>query len=191
MGRPPVERKQRQIAVALPPDIRTRLEEASADNWRTLSEEVRQRLEFSFQIAAIDAPTRSVQEAIANIARRLEADCEAPWYSSTVTRQAFVAALNTVAAQIASKRPPWSEAEATEHTPDRVGGADAIGDPETIGRLRALDECMSITSSLKLLNEVREISEKALRLRRADISNGETTDDKKTGTRRRRDRSKG
>lgn len=182
----------KQLKVGLHELLRHGLEGAAKDSGRSLADEVRTRLEFSFQITAIDPATRSVQGAIANIARRLDADCGAPWYVSPVTRQAFVAALTAVAAQIASKRNPWPERETNESAPERIAAVDAIGDPETIGRIRAQDEFMDATlqgQATFMRKQAKEaIVEQEVPLEPATKKGGEKDDDQKTGTRGRRNR---
>jgi Arc-like DNA binding domain len=93
MGRPPLEKKQRQLAVALPDDVRERLEAAVEKSGRSLAEEIRRRLNESFEADAHDDLTRDFAYAGIWMAEELGRQADAPWHSSRKGCEALVVAI--------------------------------------------------------------------------------------------------
>jgi hypothetical protein len=132
MGRPPLDKKQRQLPVALPPDLRAHLESLSAQAGHSLAEEIRRRIERTIREDAMDGATRELRDGVVNIAAALHRDYKAEWHASSRARQALSAAIAQRLegyAYLAKKRPSADE----ELFAPR-------GSPEDIGRIRESDD---------------------------------------------------
>jgi hypothetical protein len=79
MGRPPLENKQRQIAVALPPDLRARLQKAATGSEHSVAMEIRQRLEQTFAAERADKATRELLFIIQDIAELIRTQTGCGW----------------------------------------------------------------------------------------------------------------
>jgi hypothetical protein len=122
MGRPPLEKKQRQLAVALPPNLRSRLEAASAAADHSLAEEIRIRLVRSFDQEVEDKPTRDLAAAVTWLADEVSRQSDLPWYSNPNAQKALAAAIQE---QLEITAPPYQGAASDLFGP---------GDPPTLGR---------------------------------------------------------
>ena len=80
MGRPPLQNKQRQIAVALPPDLRERLEKAASASQHSIAMEIRQRLEQTFSAESVDKATRELVFTIEDIAELVRTQTGRGWH---------------------------------------------------------------------------------------------------------------
>lgn len=122
MGRPPLEKKQRQLAVALPDDVRQRLEAAAARSGGSLAEEIRRRLVASFDAEAHDADVRDLAEGVMWMAEELKRQAGVSWHSTRKAREALSSAIQT-----------WLEISAPPQSP---AAEDLFGpdDPPTLGR---------------------------------------------------------
>lgn len=132
MGRPPLDKKQRQLPVALPPDIRAQLKSLSAQAGHSLAEEIRRRIERTIREDAMDGVTRELRDGVVNIAAALHRDYKAKWHASPSARQALSAAIAQRLdgyAYLAKKRPTADE----ELLAPR-------GSPEDVGRLRETED---------------------------------------------------
>ena len=122
MGRPPLESKQRQLAVALPPEVRAQLEAAATASGHSVAEEIRRRINLTLWLDTYDKPTRDLADAVMWIAREIELQTRSPWQRNRKSNEALSAALQ----------------EWLEHLrPQLSGGAsDLFGpdDPATLGR---------------------------------------------------------
>ncbi len=128
MGRPPLEKKQRQLAVALPEETRSHLEKAAAASGQSIAEEIRRRIDTTIASEAIDPVTRELRDGLLNIAALLRSDFAADWHTSWWAHKAFVAA---IIQRLAEYQPPERQSAAV----------NALFDPpETIGRLRERDD---------------------------------------------------
>jgi hypothetical protein len=121
MGRPPLEKKQRQLAVALPDDVRNRLEAAAVKSDRSIAEEIRRRLDESFAADAHDDKTRDLIYAAAWMAEEVSRQAEAPWHSSRKGCEALAVAIQMLIEGLGPRKDP---------SPDPFGPDD----PPTLGR---------------------------------------------------------
>jgi hypothetical protein len=124
MGRPPLDKKQRQLAIALRPEIRNWVEGAASAAGHSLAEEIRQRLERTFAEDGVDKPTRELVEAVKWIAEEVNRQSEVEsWSVVPRAHEALAAALQT-----------WMNLITP---PSRGAVSDDLfgpGDPPTLGR---------------------------------------------------------
>jgi hypothetical protein len=84
----------KQMKVALPDDLRGRLDAASAKSGRSVAEEIRTRLETSFERDVdADQPTRDVVEAVAAMAAETELEMGSAWHKDASAHFVFVEAI--------------------------------------------------------------------------------------------------
>ena len=83
---------QQQFKITLGEDLRARLDEYSKYNQRSIAEEIRQRLEISFDIQA-DANTLDLIYAILFLAHETMRDLGSTWWGDERARSAFMAAI--------------------------------------------------------------------------------------------------
>jgi hypothetical protein len=133
MGRPPLEKKQQQLTVALPPEVRVHLDTAAKTGDRSIAEEVRRRLDKTIHSDRRDPITTELIEGLERIAALLRLDFGKEWYENTRAHEAFVTALNQ---RLAGYAPPPLEGSAAVDL-GLVGPTDP---PETIGRMRERDD---------------------------------------------------
>jgi hypothetical protein len=93
MGRPPLDKKQRQLPVALSSDLRAHLESLSAAAGHSLAEEIRRRIERTIKEDEMDPVTRELWDGLIHIAAKLREDYKAQWYESSKAREAFSTAM--------------------------------------------------------------------------------------------------
>lgn len=124
-----------QFKITLGDDLRAKLDESSKNNQRSIAEEIRQRLEISFDIQA-DANTLDLIYAILFLAHETMRDLGSTWWGDERARSAFLAA---VADQILSHEIESSSLAArplvTLGTREQQAGPD--DPPEVIGRALA------------------------------------------------------
>lgn len=129
----PEKEKRKQLAVALSAERRNQLEAISAEAGHSVAEEIRQRLERTFQDDAVEAVTRELCEGIVNIAAQIRLDFGVEWHFVPRSHETFATA---IAERIAAYAPPQSYAGAVTDLLTFVPD----GAPETIGRLRERDD---------------------------------------------------
>src|SRR4051812_10221189 len=83
---------QQQFKVTLGEDLRAKLDDASSLNRRSIAEEMRQRLEMSFDIQA-DGHTLDLIYAILFLAHETMRDFGTTWWGDERARSAFMAAI--------------------------------------------------------------------------------------------------
>ncbi len=83
---------QQQFKITLGENLRARLEEYSSYNHRSIAEEIRQRLEISFDIQA-DNNTLDLIYAILFLAHETMRDLGSTWWGDERARSAFMAAV--------------------------------------------------------------------------------------------------
>jgi hypothetical protein len=147
MGRPPLEKKQQQLTVALPPEVRIHLDAAAKAGDRSIAEEVRRRLDKTIQSDRRDPVTTELIEGLEHIAALLRLDFDREWYENARAHEAFVTALNQ---RLAGYAPPPLEGSAAVDL-GLVGPTDP---PETIGRMRERDD--QRLSGYRYLHETQE-----------------------------------
>jgi hypothetical protein len=89
MGRPPLEKKQRQLPVALPADLRDQLEAAAGVAGHSVAEEIRRRIARTIGADAYDEPTRELADDIMRMAAEVELETGAAWHSHAGSHAAF------------------------------------------------------------------------------------------------------
>jgi len=134
MGRPSSDKKQRQLAVALPTDVRERLEAAANVAGHSLAEEVRQRVARTLHWDSFDPVTIELLEGLENLAALLRVDFGTEWYADPRAHQAFVTAVNQ---RLAAYSPPST---AQFEPPTVLSLVDPDDPPDTIGRMRERDD---------------------------------------------------
>jgi plasmid stability protein len=83
----------KQLKVSLPDDLRARLDARSAENNRSVAEEIRSRVEASFAQEAVDKPMRDLLESAALLATEIERECGASWDQNVVAHETFIEAI--------------------------------------------------------------------------------------------------
>jgi len=84
--------KQQQFKITLGDNLRAKLDESSSFNQRSIAEEIRQRLEVSFDIQA-DGHTLDLIYAIMFLAHETMRDFGTTWWGDERARSAFMAAI--------------------------------------------------------------------------------------------------
>jgi hypothetical protein len=128
MGRPPLKKKQRQLAVALPPDLRSQLEAAALAADHSLAEEIRARLVSSFDREAVDKPTQELAADVVALAEQISRQKGFGWHWNENAHETLVAAVNALLADLKPKR---SAGPPVALPSDLMWGDD---DPATLGR---------------------------------------------------------
>ncbi len=124
--------KQQQFKITLGDDLRAKLDRSSSLNLRSTAEEIRQRLEMSFDIQG-DGHTLDLIYAILFLAHEIMRDFGTTWWGDERARSAFMAA---IADQVMSY--PINPADlaasplVTLGTPEQQAGPE--DPPEVIGR---------------------------------------------------------
>jgi hypothetical protein len=124
MGRPPLEIKQRQMAVAMPPHLRERLEQAASAAQHSVAEEIRQRLEQTFDAERLDKPTRDLQFTIKHLAELVRIQTGSDWHVHSDAWQVFRQAISTGLDRLrptAAAHPATPAAAARPNPPARAG----------------------------------------------------------------------
>ena|SRR5215813_1973848 len=121
-----------QFKITLGDDLRSKLDEASVLNGRSVAEEIRQRLEGSFDIQA-DGHTLDLIYALLFLAHETMCDFGVSWWGDERARSALMAA---IVDQILSYQIKRSASAAwplmSSGTPEQQAGPD--DPPEVIGR---------------------------------------------------------
>ncbi|WP_128933577.1 hypothetical protein [Bradyrhizobium zhanjiangense] len=84
--------KQQQFKITLGDDLRAKLDDSSSLNLRSIAEEIRQRLEMSFDIQG-DGHTLDLIYAILFLAHETMRDLGTTWWGDERARSAFMAAI--------------------------------------------------------------------------------------------------
>jgi len=133
MGRPPKgENKQRQVAVALPPETRSRLEAAAAAAGRSVAEEIRRRINLTILAEEHDPETRELAADIQQLAEWVNREKGFNWHSHDKARETFIA---IVKLWLDGLKPPASLK--THREKPRVGVSALMwgdDDPATLAR---------------------------------------------------------
>ena len=125
MGRPPKENKQQRFTVALPPEVRSQLEEAAATIGHSIGEEIRRRIGLSLDVEAYDKPTRDLAATVMWIAEDVARQSGENWHANRKANEALAAALQEYLELL---KPPFSGGVSDLFGPD---------DPATLGRVIA------------------------------------------------------
>lgn len=133
MGRPPLENKQRQLAVALPPDIRSELEKAAAAAGHSIAEEIRKRIALTFENERVDAATRELAADIIRLADDVRHQKGVGWHENDKARDTLIEAIKEWITGLGTRKP-----RPLRPTKSRVPGVSDLfwgdDDPATLGR---------------------------------------------------------
>jgi hypothetical protein len=110
-----------QLKISLPDWIRAALDKASAKSGRSLAEEIRDRLAWSFDYEGLDKPSRDLLQAVKELGLLHYVDTGHEWSATLNGRQALGLAIQGFLESGAPKQ----------------GGAaeDGPGDPATVSRI--------------------------------------------------------
>lgn len=171
MGRPPLEKKQRQLPVALPPDLRDQIEAVAKKAGHSIAEEIRKRIAKTMRWDALDPVTMELLEGLELITNLLKQDFGVEWYVNSRAHEAFVAAVNQ---RLAEYAPPTTVEGSAAVDLGLVGPTDP---PATIGRLRERDD-QRISGYMHLMEaQDRRAKAKTARLSRAMRTRKERSND--------------
>jgi hypothetical protein len=127
MGRPPLEKKQRQLAVALPAEIRDRLQMAADTAGHSLAEEIRRRIERTLREDALGPDLRELLADVAWLAYEIDRQVgiSSSWCALPKANDALAEALRARLQMLKPKR-----------IGTVPGASDLMGpdDPPTLGR---------------------------------------------------------
>lgn len=118
--------RKKQMGVALPDYLRDKLAACSRAADRSIAEEIRRRLERSFEIDARDELTRDLVSAAIWIAADISSQVGAPWHATQKGRQAVATGIRHY---VETAAPPVRSGAVED-----LFGPD---DPETLGRASA------------------------------------------------------
>ena len=79
----------KQLKVALPDDLRARLETASSKSGRSLADEIRVRVEATLAQEAVDKPTRDFLEGVAAMPAEIELEVGSAWHKDATAHFVF------------------------------------------------------------------------------------------------------
>jgi hypothetical protein len=120
-----------QLKISLPDETRAALDAASAQSGKSLADEIRARLAWSFEQDAVDKPTRDLQADIAGLAEQLSRDKRFSWYAHDKARQTFIEAVKDWITNLKpTRRWPLLKPE----TPGATALMWGDDDPATLGR---------------------------------------------------------
>jgi hypothetical protein len=69
-----------QLKITMPDDLRVKLDQASAKSSLSVAEEVRSRVERTFQEDAADPPTRELMDTVQKLAELVKLQTGRPWH---------------------------------------------------------------------------------------------------------------
>src|SRR5262249_41372065 len=124
MGRKPSPEKQKQIPVALPPDLRASLDAAAIAAGISVGEEIRRR----FRALEVDPATRELVDAILHFAAQSREVIGADWFAHPAAADYLMAAIEYHLKNRTPGAAPESEANLKIQSGDDAG---------TLGRLSA------------------------------------------------------
>jgi hypothetical protein len=82
-----------RLKIALPDELRARLDAASAKSGQSVAEEIRSRVEASFAREAADQPTADFLEGLARMAAEIERETGAAWSKHAGAHEVFTQAI--------------------------------------------------------------------------------------------------
>jgi hypothetical protein len=123
---------QQQFKITLKEELRSKLDEVSGLNDRSVAEEIRQRLEMSFDIQA-DGYTLDLIYALLFLAHETMRDLGSTWWGDERARSAFMAAIaDQILSYPITPTDPAARPLITLGTREQQAGPD--DPPEVIGR---------------------------------------------------------
>src|SRR5438128_1680405 len=134
MGRGP---SKRQMGVGLPDDLRAQLEAASAAGGHSVAEEIRRRLERTFEDEGIDPETRKLMAAIGSLTTLVRLQTGHAWHSHAAANRVL---RHAITARLARLKPSGEAVFAPDELPSARLVAAGSDDPEAMGLgLEAVD----------------------------------------------------
>jgi hypothetical protein len=121
--------RQKQMGVALPDALRGQLEEASAKAGRSIAEEIRQRLERTFEEDARDPVLREFVSDIIGLSIYLKGDTGSAWHEHPAAHAAFRSGVLALLEQYKPEGAPVFSPAVSSGL--NIANSD---DPETVGR---------------------------------------------------------
>jgi hypothetical protein len=118
----------KQLKVSLPDGLRAQLDTAAASAGQSVAEEIRQRLEQSFEQDEIDQHTRQFMAAIANLVVLVRLQTGHDWHSHPAANRVL---RNAITARLARLRPSGEPVFAPGELPSAL--LVASDDPEAMG----------------------------------------------------------
>jgi hypothetical protein len=138
------------LKVALPPDLRGRVERAAADHHRSLGEEIRARVEQSFGWEGFDAQTLTLLVRIARLSFLLPAQCAHAWHEHAGAYEVFREALALLLSR--AKPPGQPVLDPAELPADRpVASTDVTAVATALEAIISLDRPSQGGEQLELL----------------------------------------
>jgi predicted DNA-binding protein len=119
-----------RLKIALPDELRARLDAASDQSGESVAEEIRRRVEASFAREAVDEPTRELADDIVALAEDISRHKRFSWHSHEKARETLIEAIKEWLTP-----PPRIPRLLTQ--PVVVGATDLLwggDDPATLGR---------------------------------------------------------
>jgi hypothetical protein len=127
----------KQLKVGLPDYLREELEQAAAASGRSLADEVRVRLEASFESEGSDAETRALTAAVGNLATLVRLQTGHKWHKHPAANRVMRYAIT---ARLARLKPNGEAVFGPDELPKSRLAAPGSDDPEAMGLgLEAID----------------------------------------------------
>ncbi len=120
--------RQKQMGVTIPESARTQLEASSAAAGHSIAEEIRRRLERTFEEDARDPVLRDFVSDLVELAQLVKLDTGMAWHKDAASHAAFHSALLALLAQHKPEGPPVFTIARD------LFGSGRSDDPETVGR---------------------------------------------------------
>jgi hypothetical protein len=115
----------KQMKVALPDDLRARLDAASEKSGRSVAEEIRARVEASFTRDVVDKPTRDFLDGVALMPAEIELETGAAWHKHAgaheTLKQAILARLEVLKPKGSTTFGDRPHATVRNHDPRELG----------------------------------------------------------------------
>jgi plasmid stability protein len=146
----------KQLKVGLPDYLREELERAAAASGRSLADEVRVRLEASFESEGSDPETRALAAAVDNLASLVAIQTGHKWHKHAAANRVMRYAIT---ARLARLKPEGEAVFQPDELPKNRLAAPGSDDPDTMGlALEAINfhtPPMSLEQSHELLEKTK------------------------------------
>ena len=157
----------KQLKVGLPDYLREELERAAAASGKSLADELRVRLEASFESEGSDPETRTLVTAVDNLAELVAIQTGHKWHKHPAANRVLRYA---IAARLARLKPEGEPVFGLDELPKNRLAAPGSDDPETMGL--ALEAVNFHTQQQMSLKQRHELSEKTKRTIRQELDKG-------------------
>jgi plasmid stability protein len=144
----------KQLKVGLPDYLREELERAAATSGKSLADEVRVRLEASFESEGSDPETRALAAAVDNLAKLVRLQTGHKWHKHAAANRIMRYAIT---GRLARLQPEGEPVFRPDELPKNRPAAPGSNDPETMGlALEAIDFHAPARTSLEQSHELFE-----------------------------------